>query len=136
MISANDRRRILAKLIHARHDLEDALAQHPVHVGKQIKCSRCGSLLPIFEGVTTVVQCPAYVARPAVSAKPKLHASPRRTRCRRSFSTIFCTALRFPQADFWSAEGFTLGEDAFPKLTRHWPEGLRVAMSDTCSRSG
>ena len=43
MISANDRRRILAKLIHARH----ALAQHPVHVGKQIKCSRCGSLLPI-----------------------------------------------------------------------------------------
>jgi len=74
MISANDRRRILAKLIHARHDLEDALTQHPVHVGKQIKCSRCGSLLPIFEGVTTVVQRPAYVARPAVSAKPKLHA--------------------------------------------------------------
>ena len=29
-----------------------------------------------------------------------------------------------------------LGEDAFPKLARHWPEGLRVAMSDTCSKSG
>ncbi len=59
MISANDRRRILAKLINACHDLEDALAQHPVHVGKQIKCLRCGSLLPIFEGVTTVVRRPA-----------------------------------------------------------------------------
>jgi hypothetical protein len=36
MISANDRRRILAKLINACHDPEDALAQHPVRVGKQI----------------------------------------------------------------------------------------------------
>jgi len=69
MIPANDRRRILAKLLNACHDLEDALAQHPVHVGKQIKCSGCGSLLPIFEGVTTVVQRPAYVAGPTVFCK-------------------------------------------------------------------
>ena len=102
MISANDRRRILAKLIHARHDLEDALAQHPVDVGEQIKCSRCGSLLPIFEGVTTVVQRPAYVARPAVSRPEEQDAG-----------------AASPQS-----------------FTRHWPEGLRVAMSDTCSKSG
>jgi hypothetical protein len=41
------------------------------HVGKHIKCSRCGSLFPVFERVATVVQRPANVARSGVSAQSK-----------------------------------------------------------------
>ena len=42
-----------------------------VHVGKRIKCSRCGSMVPILEGITRVVQLLADVVPPAVSARRK-----------------------------------------------------------------
>jgi hypothetical protein len=100
MISANDTGRILAKLINACHDPEDALAQHPVHVGKQIKCSRCGSLVPIFEGVTTVVRRPAYVARPRnsrLAQKNKMQAQ---------LLPNLLHGATLPTSRLWSAEGF------------------------------
>jgi hypothetical protein len=50
----------------------------PVHVGKHIKCSRCGSMVPIVERATTVSQCPADVVRPAVSVRPEHRQTSRR----------------------------------------------------------
>jgi hypothetical protein len=107
------------------------------HVGKQIKCSRCGSLLPIFEGVTTVLQRPALCRAPRSVCKAQTSRLAQKNKMQvQLLHNLLHGATASHKPTSRARKDSHLGEDAFPKLARHWPEGLRVAMSDTCSKSG
>ena len=73
----------------------------PAHVGKYIKCSRCGSMVPILEGLNAVAPRPAHVVRPQ-AARPKRSPTPHRaTWAIAAFSTFALIAF----ALIWSHFG-------------------------------
>ena len=72
----------------------------PAQVGKYIKCSRCGSTVPIVEGLAAVAPRPAHVVLPPV-ARPRSPTQHRRTWAIAAVSTFALIAF----ALIWSHFG-------------------------------
>jgi hypothetical protein len=65
-------------------------------------------LVPIFEGVTTVVQRPAYVARPRSVCKAPTSRLAQKNKMQAQLLHNLLHGATLPTSRLWSAEGFTL----------------------------